>query len=202
MIFTVNKPLLLFLSLTFIAVTVIGTVSHEGGHYIAAKIMGIDAHIHYAMTSLSGEQLMSDRQEFWLILAGPLQTMLTGTIGLFFLRKSSKPSTRLSTGQWAWVFLTLFWLRQLANFVVAIGTYLITGTIGENGDEIRLSKYLNWPEWSIAAVTAVIGFTVLVFVLFKVIPKPLRFTFMLSGLIGGISGYLLWIVYFGKFILP
>jgi hypothetical protein len=200
--FKIDKRLLFYLSLTFIGATVIGTVSHEFGHYLAARIMGFDARINYAMTWLTSYKQMSFSQKVWFTLAGPLQTMLTGTIGFIFLNSLPKPTSRLSLGQWTLVFVTLFWLRQSANFVVGIGTYLLTGKKAENGDEIRLSYYLNWPEWSIVSVTGLVGFIVLAFVLFKFIPKSLRLTFILSGLIGGISGYILWLVYFGKLIMP
>ena len=200
--FKIDKRLLFLLSLTFIGATVIGTISHEFGHYLAAKIMGLDAHINYAMTWLTNNNQMSFSQEAWFTLAGPLQTMLTGTIGFFFLYCSPKPTSQLSPGQWTLVFLTLFWLRQSANFIVVAGTSILTGKTRETEDEIKLSHYLNWPEWSIISASGLAGFIVLAFVLFKFIPKSQRLTFILSGLIGGISGYLLWLVYFGKLIMP
>ena len=45
-----DKKLFIVLFLSFIAATVIGTVSHEFGHYIVAKYFGYDAQIHYAST--------------------------------------------------------------------------------------------------------------------------------------------------------
>ena len=183
--------------------TVIGTISHEYGHLLAAKLMGFNARINYMSTWLTNNrQLMTDKQDFWLKLAGPLQTILTGTIGFLFLSTSFKNTERLTKGQWALVFISLFWLRQSANFVIWLTAYLITGNYSAHGDEINLSRYLNWPDWSIISFTAFIGFMLLTIVIFKFIPKSQRFTFILSGLIGGISGYLLWLVYFGKFIMP
>ena len=203
MTFTIDKRLLLYLIITFIVVTIIGTLSHECGHYILARLMGFSAHISYGMTWLVNDnKIMNPKQEFWFILAGPLQTMLTGTIAFLFLCNSSRPIGRVSFGQWILVFLSLFWLRQSANFVVWVANYLITGKFKNNGDEIKLSTYLHLPSWSIVSVTALISLIVLTIVLFRFIPKLQRLTFILSGIIGGIAGYLFWLVYFGEIIMP
>jgi hypothetical protein len=201
--FTIDKRLFFYLVFAFIAATIIGTVSHECGHYIAARLMGFKAYFNYEMTWLATDnRIMTRKQTFWFILAGPLQTMLTGTIAFLFLYNSPKPTGKLSPGQWTLAFLSLFWLRQSANFVIWIVQYLITGFFGDRTDEINLSVYLHLPFWSIISITAITGLVVLTIVLFRFIPKPQRLTFILSGLTGGISGYLLWLVYFGEIIMP
>jgi hypothetical protein len=201
--YIIDKRLLLYLTLTFIFTTIIGTLSHECGHYIAARLMGFHARISYATTWLTyDDQLMNFNQAFWFTLAGPLQTMFTGTIGLLLLYSSRKSVERLSLKQWVFIFLSLFWLRQSANFIVWVASYLITGRLRTNGDEVQLTLYLDLPGWLLMVVTALAGFIVLAIVLFKFIPKKQRFTFILSGLIGGILGYLFWLTYFGKIIMP
>jgi len=145
---------------------------------------------------------MNPRQEFWIRLAGPLQTMLTGTVGFLFLYHSPNPSVRLSFLQWVLIFLSLFWLRQSANFILWIGEYLYTGQFGTNGDEIKLSLYLHLPSWVMVSTTGLVGFIILAVVLFRFTPVSQRLTFILSGLIGGTCGYLFWLVYFGKIIMP
>jgi hypothetical protein len=44
--------LFVLLALGFIAFTVIGTVSHECGHYLAARCLGYKASLHYGSTSI------------------------------------------------------------------------------------------------------------------------------------------------------
>ncbi len=203
MTFTIDKRLLVILSLTFICMTIIGTLSHEFGHLIAAKLMGFEARINYMSTILTDKnRLMNDKQDFWFILGGPLQTVLSGSIGLLCLSAIPKNTQLLTKVQWGFIFLSLFWLRQSANFTVLLATWLITGNYSSQSDEINLSRYLHWPDWIIVSVTAFIGFMVLAIVIFRFIPKSQRFTFILSGVIGGISGYLLWLVYLGRFIMP
>jgi len=199
----IYKRLLLYLAISFFISTIIGTISHEFGHYITARLLGFRAHMSYGMVSFSNDyKIMNPRQEFWLILAGPLQTMVTGTAGFLFLNYFSRQSIRVTFLQWAMIFLSLFWLRQSANFILWVGNYLFTGQFGADGDEVKLSSYFHLPAWVIPSITALIGFIVLAIVLFRFIPVSQRLTFILSGLIGGTCGYLFWLVYFGKIIMP
>jgi hypothetical protein len=201
--FRFNTRLFVFLTLGFIVFTVIGTVSHECGHYVAAKLMGFDAQMNYMSTWLvASDHRMTLKQSFWFTLGGPLQTMLTGTIGFLAVWLSIRSANELNFKQWLLVFLSLFWLRQPANFLLWQADYFLSGYLSRRGDEIKLSQSLGWPVWAIAFLTALVGFLVLLFIIFRVIPKTLRFTFIISGITGGVLGYLLWLVYFGKIIMP
>ncbi len=108
----------------FIAFTIVGTVSHEFGHFIVGRALGYETTLHYAYTSFgfckvsqelktiyqnnpdvikSGlssphkdryDQLMAKtiKNNFWITLGGPFQTVLTGSIGLCLVlwRKTKK----------------------------------------------------------------------------------------------------------------
>lgn len=45
---TLNPRLFALLTFGFVLATIIGTVSHEGGHYVVSKALGYDAYISYA----------------------------------------------------------------------------------------------------------------------------------------------------------
>jgi len=170
--------LFLAVFLAFVAFTVIGTLSHEGGHYLVARGFGYSPSIHYGYM-MSGENkvyeeamairarhkkaitsgldypekerfdelaVKAKNQGFWITLGGPLQTMLTGTIGLFLVlwRKSKK----------AYASSLLDWLF--------IATYVI-----------------------------------LTFV-----PKEKILTFGIGGLLGGVTGYVLWLKILGPIVMP
>ncbi|WP_430401706.1 hypothetical protein [Fluviicola sp.] len=131
--------------------------------------------------------------------------MLTGTIGCVLLvlnRKKIQSADKLSFKQWVLVFLSLFWLRQVTNSVTWLGGYLINGAFSQESDELKIAAYLGLPVWSILIFTATLGFLILVLVIFKFIPSKQRLIFMISGLTGGITGYLFWLVLFGKYIMP
>ncbi|MEO8085599.1 MAG: hypothetical protein ABI763_02195 [Bacteroidota bacterium] len=204
----IDKRLFFSLTIAFIIATVVGTLAHETGHYFVAKYLGYDASINYGFTrwTLSSTgQAPNASDNFWITLGGTLSTILTGTIGLvliFLFYQSYSDVKRLSSGQWFLIFVTLFWLRQTANFLVWVGSYLITGKFSQRGDEVKLALYAQLPEWSISALTAIIGAMTLAIVIFKLVPKIQRLTFVSSGLAGGISGYFIWLVLFGKYIMP
>jgi len=168
-----DLSLFVLLALGFIAFTVIGTVSHESGHYLAARCLGYKARLHYGSTSIQSyrpgemdylksvfEKYLSQIKSkqpfpgkerydeicsrismrgFWFTLGGPVQTMLTGTIGL-----------------------RLVFLFRRRYFAVAV----------------------------------------LLLIVFKFIPAKQRFTFITAGLSEGVTGYLFWLVWFGKMIMP
>jgi hypothetical protein len=138
-----------------------------------------------------------------MILGGPLETMVTGTIGitvLFSIRKSIDKLSPLSVVKWFFVFVSLFWLRQPANFFTWVGSYLLHGKFSERGDEIKLSRHLQIPDWTIITMTAVIGIIVLAVIIFKFVPIKQRVTFIFSGLTGGTAGYTLWFQLLGPMI--
>lgn len=200
--------LLTALTVVFIFATIIGTLSHEFGHYIVAKIIGLEAKIHYGYTSFNLSTKVRS-VTFWqsvlITFGGPFQTIITGMIGLFLLYKNRiiiKKMSRLKVIHWLYVFLSLFWLRPCFNLVFWIIGYLKSGRFSQGGDEIRLANYFDLPQWSIVVPTAIIGLMATVYVIFTYIPAHHRLTFIISGIIGGLSGYFIWLVYFGKLIMP
>ena len=225
-----------FLTLTFIIMTVIGTLTHELGHYAVAKYVGREASIHYQSVSHSDDALNDylagvykkyayeiknnldfpekenyqiaiqkyQADKFWIALGGPLQTMLTGSIGLILLlvyQHKYITAHRVSPTGWALVFMALFWLRQVANLFVAGMLFLMKGQPTLRGDEIGLALHLDLNMWAIVMITGLLGLAVLLIVL-KLLPKTILFTFLLSGLTGGLLGYYLWLVKYGQYIMP
>lgn len=203
----IDTQLLLYLIVAFIFATIIGTLSHEYGHFFAAKSIGLDAKVHYAYVTFSNYNFMeiTDFKEILLLLGGPLQTILTGIIGLCLLFANKSKILlldKLNLKYWIYVFLSLFWLRQTANFVMYLVGFFIRGTFSGRGDEIRLAIFFQIPEWSILFITALLGLIITVYVILKFIPINQRLTFILAGLIGGISGYCIWLESVGQLIMP
>jgi len=200
-----ENQLLLLLIVAFILATIIGTVSHESGHYFVAKYLGYDAKIHYSYTTVNSPGESNSGHQFHVTLGGVLQTLITSVIGLillFVFRKSFTGKTELSLNQWIIIFISLFWLRQPANLFMGAGEYLLTGKFPPGFDEIKISRYLDLPNGFILVLTAILGLIILSVVIFRFIPSRLRNTFILAGLIGGISGYFLWMKVVGRIILP
>ena len=225
------------MSLGFILSTIIGTVSHEYGHYTVAKSLGYSSTVSYGYTNWDDnntrpfidstyskysneinlnidyprksefdqiqQKLIKD--DFWITLGGPIQTMLTGTLGLILLlnqRAKILRTQRINLYQWFCIFLSLFWLRQFTNLVTWVIGYFIKGKFSLNGDEIGLALSLGLPKETLAVCTAIIGLLILIFVVLKIIPVDKRITFISAGLFGGIFGYLFWLYCIGPIVMP
>jgi len=215
------KPLLI-LTIGFILFTVIGTISHEYGHIIVAKSFGYETTLHYGSMNYwpkgikekTGEYNNILQKRYWsetsnsgllITVGGPLQTILTGTIGLLILIWRRKPIYKngLKILDWLAVFLSLFWLREIFNLVTSIGGEIISpNEIWFSGDELHISQGLNLWSGTIPLILATIGIVIAIYVVFKIIPKKQRLTFILSGSIGGITGFILWMNIIGPKVLP
>jgi hypothetical protein len=135
---------------------------------------------------------------------GPVQTMLTGTVGvllLLILWRRYRRAERLSGGLWLIVFSALFWLRQTTNFMLAMAGWLFTGHLSNSADEVQLARAYGLPGYSISGFTGASGINILG-VVYCAIPEKQRLTFLLGGLTGGTIGYVLWLQLLGPIIMP
>lgn len=232
-----NIRLFLFLAFTFIAFTIIGTLTHELGHYAASKYIGLQPTLHFQSvdSKLSENEIELDKilalyqkeidakkdfpakkryEEIMKIeakidfihsAAGPIQTMLTGTVGFILLlvyRNNFFASEKLNMRQWLLVFLSLFWLREVFNTSMAICLLMVTKEKEFYGDEFILSKHLALPSFTLPIATALIGIIICYVVVFKFIPSSQRKIFISAGFVGGIIGFVLWMYIVGPILLP
>jgi hypothetical protein len=145
------------------------------------------------------------RHDFIANLAGPMQTMITGTAGflLLYFRRKKITAYGMKAIDWLGVFLAFFWSRQLLNFLGITYSYITrcTGCIS-GGDEAKLSRYLNLPWPTINSITGTLAALILLWVVFYIIPKQQRFTFIIAGLAGSALGWLVWMEWMGPVLLP
>ena len=90
----IDKILLVKISSLFIIFTIVGTLSHELGHFVVAEYLGYKTTIHYASISMPEFETTFNQNldSFELVkndlllikLGGPIQTVTVGTIGIFF----------------------------------------------------------------------------------------------------------------------
>lgn len=149
------------------------------------------------------------RKSFYDMLAvrigGPVQTILTGTIGfiLLLLRRKEILENGMKILDWLYVFLSLFWLREVCNLTMSVSSALLNGKKNYfGGDERIIATVLEIPQGSIAVPLAIIGLCFALFVIFRIIPKEQRILFITSGFLGGISGFVLWLRILGPIVMP
>ncbi|MGH1383460.1 hypothetical protein [Kordia sp.] len=144
---------------------------------------------------------LNDKHSLYVTIGGPAQTILTCFIGLFILTyRSSNQQENFKFIDWLAVFMSLFILREVFNTVMATGSYLINGTTSFSGDEFDISRILGFNQWTIPIMTAILGAIIASFVIFMIVPKKYRFTFILAGFMGSISGFVLWFYYLGPWL--
>jgi hypothetical protein len=213
----------LFLITGFVVFTVIGTLSHELGHFAMARMLGYDARINYGYTyweaassadPISNTETAADaeirkakeeKDSFLITLAGPVLTMLIGTFGLLLAMADKKrlgKSRILEPRQWFIVFLSLFWLRPLFNFLTGIYVYFSSVSFPSSNDEAELAVHLHWNPISIPLGIALLATAVCVYLFFGYIPWKQRLTFLCSALVGGCLGFFLWLRLLGPILMP
>ncbi|MFK7747582.1 MAG: hypothetical protein AB8B65_04275 [Kordia sp.] len=137
----------------------------------------------------------------YVTIGGPAQTILTCFIGLFILAyRSRNREENFKIIDWVAVFMSLFILREVFNTVMAAGSYLIKGANNFSGDEFRISTQLGFNQWTIPIMTAVLGAIIASFVIFMIVPRKYRFTFITAGFLGSIVGFILWFNYLGPWL--
>lgn len=191
-----------YLALAFVSFTIIGTLSHEAGHYCAARLLGYSAEMNYGFTRY-GENI-PEADAFIITLCGPLQTMLTGTTGFVLLlvyRKEFHSAVRLSFRQWLLIFFSLFWLRELFNFAQGMLGWWWRGRFSAHNDEARLAITLDLPVIGIALPAALISAAIVALVVFRFIPAQQRLTFIASGIAGGLLGFYCWFNLIGPVVM-
>lgn len=248
-----NPKLLIYLILAFILATVVGTLTHEGGHIAVAKYYGYETTLHYASMNYNRPSDTLWRADFdtvqviywrhkdaidndkpypeserkdslWqaiskvrtavntkhsgriITIGGPLQTLLTSIVGIFilFYRRKSIEAKGMKLWDWLAVFLALFSLRFVSNMTLSIASEIWkpNGTYFGNGDEAKLARSLELPLGTFAIPLFCMGLAIALWVIFKVLPARYRITFILSGLIGGVLGFVLWMDWLGPILLP
>lgn len=149
----------------------------------------------------------SKKVGWWISFGGPFQTVLTGTIGLILLYRRRKKISLfgMKTVDWLLVFLSMFWLRELANPIVGFLGSAFQGSLrlfGGYSDEISMATSIGWWKGSFSLPLALLALVVAIFVIFKIVPKSVRLSFLLAGLAGGIFGYFFWLEWVGPVVLP
>ena len=141
---------------------------------------------------------------FWPYLFGPIVTIAFGSLGFLLLLlsfRSKATNQKLNVWQWSFVFLSLFWLRQIVNVLIILFLYFIKPSLIKLGDEDYINYYLNLPYGTSNIVTLIIAMIFMSYLYFKIIPKDIRLTFLVSVFTGGVLGALIWIVWLGNVII-
>ncbi|WP_300442026.1 hypothetical protein [Christiangramia sp.] len=149
------------------------------------------------------ERLESDSIK--ITLGGPLQTTITGLLGLVLLLKRKKriKNRGLKIIDWLGIFLALFWLREIFNLIHSLGFEIIYNQGNYfGGDERYISEYFNLGSGAIPVILAITGIVISMYVVFRIIPEKFRLPFIISGFVGGFTGFIIWFHILGPHLIP
>ena len=71
-----------------------------------------------------------------------------------------------------------------------------------SGDEYHIALMLRIPSETISLIAGIVGFVISLIVIFKIIDYKNRSAFIVSGLLGGIIGFIFWMRIVGPILLP
>ena len=118
-----------FYGLVFIAGFVTFAL-HEGGHWLAAVLLGYDA--HYGLNGAGARAATDPLHVATIIFAGPAVTIAQGAIALWLVQARASAA--------AWVFL--FWAAFMRLMATAVSLF-------NPNDEARISEWLGWGMWTL-----------------------------------------------------
>lgn len=202
----IKLPCLLIIG--YIIFLIITTITHELGHYIVAKIYGYDAVLHYNMTEVSyinSQNGSNQAHSFWITLAGSIQAMVFGVIGIITLYKKKiffKEANKLRIRQWIIIFFSLSFLTYTINFFFWMIVYTNTFSLEIKPDEVRIAEYLKIPAELILLILAIIGILSFRYVVKYCIPKKIKTVLILSIFIAYFLFFPIWMKLLGPLILP
>lgn len=199
--------------LYFFIAAIAGTLLHECGHALAAMYFGFHPQVHYAYCDFSTPeewQMVLDGKKaydmyphsIWITLGGPIQTILTGTVGLLGVWVQSR---RTVVDSWNskhlfWIALTYFYSRGVFNSVFLI-MRIYNGNLKSRSDETKLFRY-----WEIDLLTGnwvmlIVSCAILAYATFVLVKKH-RLQLIIFGALGSAAGGWFWLYFAGKWILP
>lgn len=192
--------------LFFFIAAIAGTLLHEFGHAFVAWLYGFHPQVHFAYCStLSAADRLAIEQgsmqyytyphSTWITMGAPLQTFITGCVGMLLLWRASKLRAvdAYRVTDLLLIVLTYFHSRWIMNSAGILYDMYAVGK-GSRADEIWLMNY-----WNID-VTA--GTWVLLAYATFVLVKHHRLQLIVFGALGSVAGGWFWLVWAGPYIMP
>lgn len=168
-----NKQISVFV-LIFIFLTIFGTLLHELGHFITAYYLNFKPNLHYASVSYeidTESKYFSKNSVLLITMAGPIQTLSMGLIGVLLLRISKIQSKKW----WIGIFLSLFLLRQVFVLFFSLMNSIIKKKLVFGGDEVKIARLLNINSSSLLLIFGILSLIICMYIYFIIIPKKIRF---------------------------
>lgn len=185
---------------------IIGTISHEIGHYFIANLLGYNAYLHFASITfdVGVEENIPPNRYIFILLGGVFQTILTSLLSIFILYKNKNIILKSFYYRFILIYFSLFISREVINFIIALLMGIINGGnyFGVNSDEKKISILFGLWYGVIPIFMFILALIIIIYILINYIKKNELIVFLIITFIGGSLGMYLWLGLFGQKIIP
>ena len=188
----------------FLPAAAVGTVGHELGHWLAAWIQGCEPVLHFASVSPHCPPSLPERVEWLGVAAGPVSTLLCGSVGMLGLFRWRRRAAELDFRGMTWTVLALFWSRPLFNTCVQLGSVglgLVSSERLTQSDEGRLSVAMGLPCMTLSLVCSLLSLGAIIWTA-RQVPPDVRGSWAAGALSGALVGFALWMGVLGPAWMP
>lgn len=214
------------ISILILFTTITGTLVHELGHYMIAKMLNYNARVNYSSTDITSLnpifKEMSDKYRnkkldpdddiiikeitedyFWIVISGPIITILFGCVGFVMLYfNKQEENSILNLYNLIGVSFALHWLRFPINFAITTYSLVFWGK-NTSSDESKIAlSYLFVDPLYVTIPLAIIGLAVLYYVFYRFYKQQLLNMFILTLIFAGFTSSILWFYILGPILLP
>ncbi|MCC6372612.1 MAG: hypothetical protein IT236_16530 [Bacteroidia bacterium] len=189
--------LVLFLMMGFIATALAGALLVIATHYFATKSCGFFMQWHGWFYVVGHYCSVEPRnwQSGWLIVCASAIAVVmlfasAAVLKLYKTRQIYRNAQSLSLGQWAIIFVCMFWVERVFALPALVlsklaGRKTFLRWLGDfyNFPAGKVNDYFNWPTHLTELVTGGLGLLALAWVIFYVLPKALRDAFLMAMLL-------------------
>lgn len=164
---------------------------HEGGHVLVAQSLGYETQLHFAgMTWGAPNHPASKWDEVLIVAGGPVQSILTGTLGLILVWRWRRDRLQVLATP-----VALFWSRPVANLIASAAGF------GGIADEVLVANFFQLPSQSLQMATGLFGFGICGVVI-GLQPLSRRIPMLVGGAVGSVLGGIIWFSALGPRLLP
>jgi|GEM_PF-4675227 len=193
------------LLLVFMILYVVGgTLLHESGHILIAKLLGYHSVLHYASMDwyTTDGSAGSDRTDSFFITLGG--NMLLDLISLLFLLLLVFRKNVMSVWSfWISVFFSMLIYRHILLSLIGCAVSITQDKpLSYGRDERELAEYLHVSNSLIGIPLLGIALISCYVLFFVVLAKEIRFRLLIATGIGGAIGYIGWLGYLGPLLMP
>jgi len=155
---------------------------HECGHYLAATVLGVSAHLHYLHVSYSHDQATHHTRP-WITAAGPCVDALLAIGGFLWLCRLRLGRLDAAPSRTDWL-ATYFVLCAVTPVAACVGLLAHDSTLP---DEASLSEQIGFPKWLLPCLLAPLALIMIVAAI-RLHPRGYRLLPFVCAFLGSLVG--------------